>query len=129
VGHFDIDGADKFAQKRFLPPEIRLLNRFTSDRDVQHTNVYLYSYARLLKNLVLTFGGSGDFFDSQAPGSSPKNQFNPKAGIAWNPFADTTVRGAVFRTLKRTLINDQTLEPTQVAGFNQFFDDFNATQA
>jgi hypothetical protein len=31
--------------------------------------------------------------------------------------------------LKRTLITDQTLEPTQVAGFNQFFDDFNATRA
>ncbi len=38
--------------------------------------------------------------------------------------------GALFsETLKRTLITDQTLEPTQVAGFNQFFDDFNATQA
>jgi hypothetical protein len=91
--------------------------------------VYLYSYARLLKNLTLTFGASGDFFDSEAPGSAPKNQFNPKVGITWNPFADTTIRGAVFRTLKRTLITDQTLEPTQVAGFNQFFDDFNATQA
>jgi hypothetical protein len=31
--------------------------------------------------------------------------------------------------LKRTLITDQTLEPTQVAGFNQFFDDFNATKS
>jgi hypothetical protein len=29
--------------------------------------------------------------------------------------------------LKRTLITDQTLEPTQVAGFNQFFDEINAT--
>jgi hypothetical protein len=35
----------------------------------------------------------------------------------------------VFRTLKRTLITDQTLEPTQVAGFNQFFDDLNATES
>ncbi len=41
----------------------------------------------------------------------------------------TTIRGAVFRVLKRTLITDQTLEPTQVAGFNQFFDDINATKA
>jgi hypothetical protein len=41
----------------------------------------------------------------------------------------TTLRGAVFRTFKRTLITDQTLEPTQVAGFNQFFDDFNGTEA
>jgi hypothetical protein len=31
--------------------------------------------------------------------------------------------------LKRTLITDQTLEPTQVAGFNQFFDDINGTDA
>src|SRR5439155_9402249 len=40
---------------------------------------------------------------------------------------DTTVRVAGFRMMKRTLITDQTLEPTQVAGFNQFFDDFNGT--
>jgi hypothetical protein len=31
--------------------------------------------------------------------------------------------------LKRTLITQQTLEPTQVAGFNQFYDDFDLTQA
>jgi hypothetical protein len=31
--------------------------------------------------------------------------------------------------MKRTLLTDQTLEPTQVAGFNQFFDDINATDA
>jgi hypothetical protein len=37
------------------------------------------------------------------------------------------VRGAAFRVLKRTLITDQTVEPTQVAGFNQFFDEVNAT--
>jgi outer membrane receptor for ferrienterochelin and colicin len=39
------------------------------------------------------------------------------------------LRGAAFRTLKRTLITDQTLEPTQVAGFNQFYDDENGTKA
>jgi hypothetical protein len=31
--------------------------------------------------------------------------------------------------LKRTLVTDQTLEPTQVTGFNQFYDDFNGTEA
>jgi outer membrane receptor protein involved in Fe transport len=31
--------------------------------------------------------------------------------------------------VKRTLITDQTLEPTQVSGFNQFFDDINGTKA
>ncbi len=57
------------------------------------------------------------------------DQFNPKLGVNWNPIPSTTIRGAVFRTLTRTLVTDQTLEPTQVAGFNQFFDDFEATDA
>jgi len=47
----------------------------------------------------------------------------------WNPLPTTTVRWAAFRALKRALITNQTLEPTNVAGFNQFFDDFDATNA
>jgi outer membrane receptor protein involved in Fe transport len=50
-------------------------------------------------------------------------QFNPKLGLTWNILPNTTLRAAVFRTLKRTLITNQTVEPTQVAGFNQFFDE------
>ncbi|HZW36825.1 MAG TPA: TonB-dependent receptor, partial [Candidatus Deferrimicrobiaceae bacterium] len=54
---------------------------------------------------------------------------NPKFGVTWNPVPNTTIRAAAFRVLKRTLITNQTLEPTQVAGFNQFFDDPEATKA
>jgi tetratricopeptide (TPR) repeat protein len=100
--------------------------------DVNHYNIYFYSYIKPLRNLTLTFGASGDFYksDDKIDGQDlDKNQFNPKFGVTWTPFDGTTVRGAVFRTLKRTLITDQTLEPTQVAGFNQFFDDGNATEA
>jgi hypothetical protein len=49
--------------------------------------------------------------------------------VTWNPFLGTTLRAAVFRVFKRTLITNQTLEPTQVAGFNQFFDDADATKS
>jgi len=52
-----------------------------------------------------------------------EDQFSPKFGIAWNPIHSTTLRAVVFRTLRRRILSDQTLEPTQVAGFNQFFDD------
>jgi tetratricopeptide (TPR) repeat protein len=96
-----------------------------------HKNVYLYSYINYPKNVTFTLGGSVDFFDSGRNDGIPfakEDQFNPKFGVTWTPFAATTVRGAVFRTLKRLLNTDQTLEPTQVAGFNQFFDDFNATE-
>jgi tetratricopeptide (TPR) repeat protein len=101
----------------------------SDDLDVQHTNLYLYAYIKPLRQLTLTLGASGDFFETDCSCSDSRNQFNPKFGVVWNPLPNTTVRAAAFRVLKRTLITDQTLEPTQVAGFNQFFDDFNATSA
>jgi len=42
---------------------------------------------------------------------------------------DTTLRAAWFRAMKRAIIANQTLEPTQVAGFNQFYDDIEATDS
>ena len=74
-----------------------------------------------------TLGGSADFFKGAVSNS---DQFNPKAGLTWNIFPGTTTfRAAGFRTLRRTLLSSQTIEPTQVAGFNQFFDDFEGTDA
>ena len=74
--------------------------------------------------MTFTIGGSVDFYDGAETNT---NQFNPKFGVIWNPLPATTLRAAAFRTLKRTLSTNQTLEPTQVAGFNQFFDDLDAT--
>ena len=77
-----------------------------------------------------TLGVSADFFDGEAFGLPvSRDQVNPKLGVAWNPFPWTTIRAAAFRTLKRQLVTNQTIEPTQVAGFNQFFDDVNGTDA
>ena len=103
--------------------------RTLTDEDDKHTNVYLYSYLNLPQNLTLTLGVSGDIFKTQSKDTDSRNQVNPKFGITWNPFPNTTLRAAAFRVLKRTLITDATLEPTQVAGFNQFFDDINSTKA
>ncbi len=100
-------------------------------RDVHHANVYVYSYIDVLKNVTLNLGGSADSFKQQFPNGDFKDrsQINPKLGITWTPVPDTTVRAAAFRAMKRTLITDQTLEPTQVAGFNQFFDEPNGTDS
>jgi hypothetical protein len=57
------------------------------------------------------------------------HQANPKFGIIGDITSATTLRLAAFRTLKRSLLTDQTIEPTQVAGFNQFFDDNRATES
>ena len=89
--------------------------------------MYAYADVNLPKNVTATLGLS---FDSLSGDEDiDKDQVNPKFGITWTPFAGTTLRAAAFRVLKRTLITDQTLEPTQVAGFNQFFDDFDLTEA
>jgi hypothetical protein len=101
--------------------------------DIDHTNLYAYTYITPFENLTLTVGASGDFYDQKetnyGDGDVDADQFNPKFGVSWTPVPSTTIRGAVFRTLTRTLVTDQTLEPTQVAGFNQFFDDYEATDA
>jgi tetratricopeptide (TPR) repeat protein len=137
AGYFRIKRDDIFGDNVFdpffSPPLLVFSGADQAKTDVNHYNVYLYSYLNLLKNVTLTAGASADFYDEDEQGSDDfdqdKDQFNPKFGITWNPVPNTTLRGAVFRTLKRTLITDQTLEPTQVAGFNQFFDDANATDA
>lgn len=105
----------------------RLISR--TPTDLNHINIYAYSYIDLLKNITFTVGASGDFTSGDSPDVAEKSEFNPKFGIMWSPLANTTLRAAAFRTFKRTLITNQTLEPTQVAGFNQFFDDVNGTEA
>lgn len=94
--------------------------------DSEHAGVYIYSQMRLPQEVTLTLGGSADFLDG-ATSDEDRDQFNPKLGLTWNPVPATTLRAALFRTLRRPTVSrlntEATLEPTQVAGFNQFFAD------
>jgi tetratricopeptide (TPR) repeat protein/opacity protein-like surface antigen len=129
VGYFDIK-REQVTDVTFLPPLDFLSSSDTSDLDAKHTNVYVYSYINTVPNVTFTLGASGDFFHTpNTTSSESKNQFNPKFGVTWNVMPKTTVRAAAFRTFKRTLLTNQTLEPTQVAGFNQFYDDQESTDA
>jgi tetratricopeptide (TPR) repeat protein len=128
AGYFDVDATQTTAIQ-FNPVFGIPTFDVKDDLDVRHTNLYVYAYLKALRTLTFTLGASGDFFETDSSSTESRNQFNPKFGVVWNPLPNTTVRAAVFRVLKRTLITDQTLEPTQVAGFNQFYDDFNSTSA
>ena len=132
-----------------LPPPDPLTTTEQLQTQTHHYTGYVYSKLYLLPNLTTILGLSFDSlnnslisFDSfkkysdgfiERQESSPtlikRQQFNPKFGIIWNPVKSLTLRGAVFRTLKRQLAANQTIEPTQVAGFNQFVDDNNGTTA
>ena len=132
VGHFSVGGHTHFASDVALPDMPPIHSTQRTSADLHHTNAYSYVSIDPIRNVTLTVGGSGDFFSGDAS-TKERHQFNPKAGLMWTlpwaPFQNTTLRAAGFRELKRTLITDQTLEPTQVAGFNQFFDDGNGTTA
>lgn len=96
----------------------------TTDEEIEHINAYVYSSLYYPKNFTWTIGGSADIFRGK-PRS--RDQINPKFGVIWNPFPSTTLRAALSRVFKRRLPVNQTIEPTQVAGFNQFFDDTNGS--
>ncbi|MGD8834384.1 MAG: TonB-dependent receptor [Desulfobacteraceae bacterium] len=80
---------------------------------------YLYSNLQWRSNVTWTLGLSAHNFSSFVD----ETQLNPKAGVSWEVFEGTTLRAAVFRVFEDTLIAKQRLEPTQVAGFNQFFEE------
>ncbi len=125
AGHtcsFDKRAFSFFAQVPFPPFSIVSLTE--NEKDVRNTNLYHYASLNFSKNILWTLGASADFFEG---GLKDRNQFNPKMGVSWNLREKTTIRAAAFRVLKKPIVSDQTLEPTQVAGFNQFFDDFAGT--
>ena len=98
-------------------------------KEVTHGNTYLYSHIYWPADLTWIFGIGIDWIDDEDLGPEPFNPVNPKLGVLWNLTPFTTLRLAGFRVAKRSLLANQTLEPTQVAGFNQLYDDFNGTQS
>jgi len=133
IGYWDVTGhLDQtfnliFPEPPDGPGPIVAENTFGTD--IRHLNLYLYTYLKLIENVTFTAGISADFVDGDSPALNGKDQYNPKFGVIWNPLPATTIRAAAFKVLKRTLVTDQTLEPTQVSGFNQFYDDVNGASS
>ncbi|MHC1728736.1 MAG: FecR domain-containing protein [Syntrophobacteraceae bacterium] len=128
IGYFNIE--QRFITDFILRPVpgiSRPIHRETHP-NVEHTNLYLYSHLNFPDSVIWTLGVSADFFSGGLLDLNSQ-QPNPKFGVEWSPIPGTTLRGAIFRTFKRTLVTNQTVEPTQVAGFNQFFDDGEGTDA
>ncbi|NOT11596.1 MAG: TonB-dependent receptor [Methylococcaceae bacterium] len=98
-----------------------------NQQDLTRTVFYNYSTFKITDKLRTTLGLSYDSFELER--DIKNNPINPKLGLVWNLFAKTTVRAALFRSMNMTRASNQTIEQTQVAGFNQLFDDINGTVA
>ena len=110
VGHFHSE--DRFVLAGF-------------SETLTHENYYLYGgWNEPGPRLHLQAGFSADYM--RRDGTNVE-RVNPKLGLVWGISDNTTLRAAAFQTVKRQLLGNQTVEPTQVAGFDQFYDDSNGT--
>jgi tetratricopeptide (TPR) repeat protein len=129
VGYYAEDRKDRFhSTTTFDFPPAPLVDKTieSARQEIQHANAYIYNHIRLPYSITGIIGLSVDSFNEQ---TYDRQQVNPKFGIVWDLTRDTTLRAAWFSVLKRPFVLDQTVEPTQVAGFNQFFDDINGSKS
>jgi tetratricopeptide (TPR) repeat protein len=118
AGYLSADETDIFKQTF---PFLMVQN---DDNTTKHVTIYSYSRIDLSHDFVSTIGFGMDSIDSQMKTSK---ELSPKLGITWQPQKTTLIRAAVFKSVTRFLIYGQTIEPTQISGFNQFFDDLEGT--
>ena len=101
--------------------------------DFERLTGYGYGSWQVFDPLQLEAGLSCDYLKSPANylsapvsgGEQSENRVSPKAGFTWTLLRDTTVRFAYTRSLGGVSVeqNDR-LEPSQVAGFDQAFSAF-----
>ncbi len=101
------------------------------DSDIVHPRGYVYANINIPETVTWTLGLSVDSYEDEARDvqeTFDKFQVNPKFGVQWNVTDNFRLRGAVFNAVKPIIVANRTLEPTQIAGFNQMFDYPNATE-
>jgi tetratricopeptide (TPR) repeat protein len=111
AGHFEGENTENGTIFGF-PDHVENENRYT--------NGYVYLLIHYPHEATLTIGESVNLF-KDIP--NDRQKYNPKLGLMWNITPCTTLRAAYFRVLSTPFVSDQTIEPVQVAGFQQFFDD------
>jgi len=99
----------------------------TDGFDRKRHSAYLYGNLNWPKPLVWSFGLSYDALDERD--TDVVGAVNPKLGLQWDLTQSIRLRAAFVETGKQSLLGNQSIEPTEVAGFNQFFDDLPGTEA
>lgn len=95
------------------------------DATTRYLNGYGYVYLDAPERVTWTIGGS--ITDYRDLTGETTRQFNPKIGVSAELGDNWKLRAAYLRNVKPDLVSDQTIEPTTIAGFNQFYDGFNGS--
>ena len=109
-----------------VPPNFVLPQAVSSQNmKVRDPRGYIYANIKAPVSVTWTLGLN---YDDYQQGSLEVKRYNPKLGVQWDITSNLRLRAAAFQVIKPVLGNNRTLEPTQVAGFNQLFDDYNGTE-
>jgi tetratricopeptide (TPR) repeat protein len=87
---------------------------------------YVYTNIKVPTPITWTLGVS---YDDYKKSPVEVHKVNPKFGVRWDITSNLSVRAAYFQWVKPPLLADRTLEPTQVSGFNQVFDNSDGDAA
>ncbi len=92
---------------------------------------YVYANINIPDSVIWTVGLNYTDFneDRDQNNDNEISRANPKVGVQWYVTPDLRLRAAYIETVKPALASNRTLEPTQVAGFNQLFDEANGTRS
>ena len=94
----------------------------------RQSRFYGYYYFQPVVNLSLATGLA--YIDEKNSEDSVRKAY-PKLGMKWNASANDHIRLAIFRNRTSVVLPSEfaTLEPTQIAGFNQLYDDLDLTDS
>jgi len=121
-GYTDVDREVKVAATLGGFPIISV----NTEPDIEHPRGYIYANLNFPDPITWTLGATYDDYKREG---LQVEKVSPKFGIRWDVTQNVQVRGAAFQTVKPALVSNRTIEPTQIAGFNQFFDDSNAAKS
>lgn len=93
--------------------------------NVNAWNGYSYLYLDWPMDVTWTLGGGFASYEEDQTGGADVDKFMPKLGVRARLADRFTFRASYLKNLKPDLVTDQVIEPTAVAGFNQFYDSFN----
>lgn len=85
---------------------------------------YIYVNVKWPQTIIWTGGLAVESIDNV---TDDEVRVSPKAGVQWNITNWARLRLGYFQRLHRRLVVVQTIEPTQIAGFNQLFDDIDSS--
>ena len=122
-----VDTHSAVTNTQFLPP---MVHRQSFDNDLLRASGYGYWFWQVARPLQLQAGVSYDYLEFPQNAVVPpisddqqrRDQVSPKAGIYFNPWTNTMLRGTYTRSLGGVYYDTSVrLEPTQIGGFNQAF--------